>query len=159
MHWLLNKWVLGGIGIFLALIGAFWKGYGAGKESVQAEWNKERLAHSQALTEAIQKGRDTERQMQSQADKFQTEKRNEIDRITRQHRAVVDSLRNRPERPASPVSGSAGTPQGQSGCTGVGLHREDAEFLIGEAARADKIRAELEACYIQYDNIRNMMGR
>jgi len=159
MHWLLNKWVLGGIGILLAMIGAFWKGYGAGKESVQAEWNKERLAHSQALTEAIQKGRDTERQMQSQADKFQTEKRNEIDRIARQHRAVVDSLRNRPERPENPMPGGSGPTQGQSGCTGAELHREDAEFLIGEAARADKIRTELEACYIQYDNIKSMTVR
>lgn len=63
--------------------------------------------------------------------------------------AMLDGLRDRPERPAVPSSGGA---DGQAGPgTGANLYREDGEFLAGEAARADKLRAELARCYAAID--------
>jgi hypothetical protein len=64
---------------------------------------------------------------------------------------TIDSLRNRPERPAT--AGGA-VPQGAAdglACTGAQLFRPDGEFLAREAARADRLRADLSSCQAAYD--------
>ena len=89
-----------------------------------------------------------------QADTLQaiTEKAaNEKTRLAADLRAALDSLRNRPQRPAA---GGGDVPTGGSdpvACTGAGLHREDAAFLVREAARADGIRLQLAACQAAYN--------
>lgn len=158
MPWaiLMNRWVIGAVVAVLLLGGAWWNGYGMGKERVQREWDADRAQQEMARAKLVDMVRKAEQQLQQTADQHQKEKRNALDRLSRQHRALVDSLRDRPQRPANgAMPGSAGPAQGQPGCTGAELHREDAEFLVGEAARADAIRAELEACYIQYDSVRS----
>lgn len=58
--------------------------------------------------------------------------------------ADLDGLRNRPERPADmPDTGRATC----AGGSGAELSRTDAGFLEREAARGDKLRAALSACY------------
>ena len=60
----------------------------------------------------------------------------------------LERLRQRPERlPASDAQACAGA-------GGAELSGPDAAFLVREAARADQIRAGLEACYKQYDAIK-----
>jgi hypothetical protein len=151
----MNRWVIGGIVTVLLLAGVWWKGYGSGKETVQREWAQNRAQQELARAKLVDLVRKTEQQLQQSADQHQQEKRDALDRLTRQHRAVLDSLRDRPQRPApGAVPDRAEPAQSQPGCTGAELHREDAEFLVGEAARADTLRAELEACYVQYDAVR-----
>jgi LPS O-antigen subunit length determinant protein (WzzB/FepE family) len=87
-----------------------------------------------------------EKEHQAATDKIRTRKDAEINRINNQLVDAVSELRKRPSR-------SQDTTNGQSG-TGAGLYAQDAEFLIREAARADKIRSGLEACYNQYDSIK-----
>jgi hypothetical protein len=58
---------------------------------------------------------------------------------------ALDSLRSRPGRGSSDVPGATG-PACPCG-TGATLCREDGEFLAREAARADKHREALAACY------------
>ena len=58
---------------------------------------------------------------------------------------AISELRKRPSRPESPLLGQIGT--------GASLFAEEAIFLIREAARADELRAGLEACYAQYDAV------
>ena len=58
---------------------------------------------------------------------------------------AISELRKRPSRPESPLPGQIGT--------GASLFAEDAIFLRREAARADELRAGLEACYAQYDAV------
>lgn len=70
--------------------------------------------------------------------------------IRRDRDAGLHGLRDRPGR-AVGLSANAGT--GCQGGTGAGLSREDAEFLVGEASRADKLRAALEACYAVLDGV------
>ena len=157
MPWILmNRWTIGAIVALVLLAGAWWKGYLSGKENVQREWDADRAQQQMAHAKLVDLVRKAEQQLQQTADQHQKEKRDALDRLTRQHRAVLDSLRDRPQRPtaAGAVSGGAGAAQGQPGCTGAELHREDAEFLVGEAARADTLRAELEACYVQYDAVK-----
>lgn len=63
--------------------------------------------------------------------------------------AAHRELRNRPERPSGgDVSKGSGSPVG---CTGAGLFAEDATVALREAARADGVRLQLEACKAKYD--------
>lgn len=58
---------------------------------------------------------------------------------------ALDSLRSRPGRGSGDVPSATG-PACPCG-TGATLCREDGEFLVREAARADKHREALSACY------------
>lgn len=82
----------------------------------------------------------------------------EKNRIAADLRVALDGLRNRPERPAS--SGGA-VPEGASdgvGCTGAGLARPDAEFLVGYAADAAGLQSALAACQSAYSAAAALTG-
>lgn len=75
----------------------------------------------------------------------------EITDLERRVAELTGELRQRPERPAA---GGAGLPKGAAGavaCTGAGLYRTDAAFLVGEAARGDRLRIQLAECQRRYD--------
>ena len=82
----------------------------------------------------------------SRADQIRKDKDAQINAINNQLANALIELRNRPSRT------NQSSNNGQSG-TGATLFAEDAEFLIGEAARADKLRTALTACYAQYDQV------
>lgn len=62
---------------------------------------------------------------------------------------ALDELRNRPERRSAAAVDTADC----KGATGAELSRPDSEFLERLAARADTIRAGLEACERSYDSL------
>ena len=76
----------------------------------------------------------------------QLQKENEIKAINAKHNAVISSLRNRPERTATQESSNCPPVCSRTGSTGEQLFREDAEFLIGEAAKAEVIKQSLISC-------------
>ena len=87
-----------------------------------------------------------EKANQQTADQIRKDKDAQINAINTQLFSALTQLRNRPSR------SQYSTNVGQDG-TGATLFAEDAEFLIGEAARADKLRTALTACYAQYDQV------
>lgn len=87
-----------------------------------------------------------EKENQDAADKIRKDKDAQINAINDQLANALVQLRSRPSR------SQYSTNIGQDG-TGRSLSAEDAEFLIREATRADKIRTALDACYKQYDSI------
>lgn len=84
---------------------------------------------------------------QAKADQIEREKNAQINSINGKLADAISQLRQRPARPQTQTPDTAACGDGRS------LYAEDAEFLIREAARADTIRAGLEACYQQYDAI------
>ena len=106
----------------------------------------EHNAFEEYKAEEIKNAREKEHQLQDATDQIRKDKDAQIDAINNQLANALIELRNRPSR-ANKVSSN-----GQSG-TGATLFAEDAEFLIGEAARADKLRTALTACYAQYDQV------
>jgi hypothetical protein len=134
------SWV---IAYFVAIVFAVYQGYENGKQSVQAKWDTNKAA-------IITAQREKEAALQANMDKLRKEKNNELARLNRHVRALSDSLRNRPERPAVPASASAG--DGATGCTGAGLYKPDGEFLVGEAARAAQLRLALINCQKAYQD-------
>ena len=84
---------------------------------------------------------------QAAADRIEKDKNDQINVINTQLANALVELRNRPSRPKSETTNA-------STCgTGATLYAEDGSFLIGEAARADKLRSALQACYEQYDSL------
>jgi len=84
---------------------------------------------------------------QAAADRIEKDKNDQINVINTQLANALVELRNRPSRPKSEATNA-------STCgTGATLYAEDGSFLIGESARADKLRSALQACYEQYDSL------
>lgn len=76
----------------------------------------------------------------------------EIRNLKRRVSDLVGELRNRADRPQQPAAHQApgaGHQEAdtQLSCTGAQLYRQDGEFLAGEAAAADEVRAELRQCH------------
>lgn len=65
--------------------------------------------------------------------------------------AVADGLRERPDRPIPGSAAASAAKDNCQGATGAELYRKDGEFLIWEAARADRARAALGECYSALD--------
>lgn len=81
---------------------------------------------------------------------------NEGKRIDDAVRAALDSVRNRPDRPrGDAVPGGAG---GDVACTGAKLYRPDAEFLVREAGRADRLRNQVADCRAKHDAAVSLTG-
>ena len=95
----------------------------------QKELVQKKQEESQAKTDEIRKNKDAQ-----------------IKAINNQLVDAISELRKRSSRSQSSANGQNGT--------GATLYAEDGEFLVREAARADKIRAGLQACYEQYDAIK-----
>jgi hypothetical protein len=100
-------------------------------------------AYIVAQQQAVQQ---KEYEYQAAADQIRKQKDDKINAINNQLVDAIGELRKRPSRTDQANNGSCGT--------GATLSAEDAEFLVREAARADKIRTGLEACYQQYDSLK-----
>lgn len=128
------------LALFSALAG-YGYGHQHGAAGVQAKWDTEKAATATAQ-------RTKEAELQAGMDKLRTEKNRETAKLRRTVAALTDSLRDRPERPSVPASANAG--DGASGCTGAELYRQDSQFLVNEATRADQIRLALKSCQDAY---------
>lgn len=90
-----------------------------------------------------------QQEYQTQSDQIRRSKDAQIEAINSQYVDAISELRKRSSRSQAATNG-----QTFPGTTGATLFAEDAEFLIREATRADKIRIALESCYKQYDSIK-----
>ncbi len=157
-YWLSLKPKLIFAGLVLALFGILfgthkvlvYRAVGAAvaetKATLQAQYN-------QKLLEASERAREREQAMVSSAEKIRKEKDAQIASLNSRLGSALDGLRQRPPRADSPPKEPpAAIPR--AGATGAELSREDAEFLVREAARADSLRTALNQCYRQYDEVR-----
>lgn len=156
---MMNPWLILGFVLAVAAAGGagLWKGHDLGMAEVQQKWDRERAAQEAEYAAAQVAAREKEQALQANADELRKEKDREIRDLTARAAALTNSLRERPSRPApeaSPVPSTASAGCPVTTCTGAGLSREDAEFLAGEAARADELRASLRQCLTQYEAVR-----
>jgi hypothetical protein len=109
------------------------------RAEIRAEDEREARAKEQAWTD--------------KAGQLAQEKTDAIHQINAAHAADLERVRQRAERKSAPAGGVQPAAPACQGNTGAELSRPDAEFLVGEAARADSLRAALTQCYRQYDAI------
>lgn len=142
----INPWAI--LGVLATAIGILFGGYWWGDSTRNTWWlaktetDKRKAVEEALLKERIQQGKVNDA-LRQQADSQAA--------INNRLRSDLASLRNRPER-----AGNLSTTARSSctGATGAELSRPDAEFLVGESARADTIRAGLVACYQVIDATR-----
>lgn len=140
----------------LLLAGTHWKSYKMGEQGVQSEWTTEKLAQSRAQIAAEKAARAKEQGLQASAEKLRDTQNAQIRTLAidlDRARAAI-RLQRRASRPADyvPQPASAG-----ASCGGAGLFTEDADFLVGEAGRADAQRLQLETCQAQYSAAREAL--
>ena len=129
----------------MSIIIPSWLSYGAGVDKEATKFLKYRQ-HQQALV--LQQEEEHKAKLTEQL----KDKEDAIKGINKRHAAIVSGLRQRTERPvtvpAVKEASSAAVCTG-AGSTGEQLYRQDAEFLIGEAAKADILREALKTCRAQ----------
>jgi len=140
----INPWVI--LGVVATVIGAYFTGGFVESGRCDTRWEAKT---NKDQKDAIEQALTTERAKQEKANAAIRKQASEQAAINDRLRTDLDSLRNRHER-ATNVS--AGARPACTGATGAELSRSDAGFLVGEAARADEIRAGLAACYAVIDS-------
>lgn len=131
----------------LSIIIPSWLSYGAGVDKEATKFLKYRQSQ-QSLVLA------QEEEHKQQLVKQLKDKEDAIKSLNQRHASIVNSLRQRTERPitltfSTETSGSSISTG--AGSTGQQLYREDAEFLVGEAAKADILREALKSCRRQLE--------
>ena len=155
------KAALGIAGITL-LAAAAWSvynaGFRAGESKIQAKWDAEVSAMALAQAAELERAMARTAELQARVEQIRRSHRNEVNRIRREHTALVDSLRERPEARAD----TGGVPPGADvgvGCTGAGLARGDADFLVRYAADAARLQTALHLCKAEYEAVRDALTR
>lgn len=135
------------IALVLAVSGAI-SGYFYGSKVTDTKWEAKTR---QAINEAVSRARADEKAKQ--------EKTNEILQVQADsYRDTADILRRDLDRMRNRKSSrhlSADTKAQCQGTTGAELSREYAEAFAREAARADRLRAALRACYDYADSLQD----
>lgn len=152
-----NRIAIAAVIIALACFGAYKRGLHHGEAKIQAKWDAERAAIAQATQQAMQERIAAEEQLRRQADEQQKTYQARIARLAAERDDLLRSVRQRPSRDSGGDMPGA-TATGGARCTGAELHREDAEFLVGEAERADAIAGQLSACVAQYQAARDAIA-
>lgn len=137
---------------------SYTKGRADGAARVQALWNAEQAAVTARHMTELAKARQQEQSLRDLADKLRKEKADEVRRMSRQHAADLERVRNRPEARAAD---SGGVPEGATagvGCTGAGLARLDAELLTGYAHAAARLQLAYDECAVKYDAVRRALS-
>jgi len=129
-----------------------------GMAEVQHKWDKERAQQEAEYAAAQAAAREKEQSLQANADHLRQEKDREIRNLNARAAALSNSLHDRPSRTTTEsgsVSNASNVGANTIGCNGSGLSKEDAEFLVGEAARAEELKAGLRQCQAQYQTLRS----
>lgn len=124
------------------------------KEAVKAAKGQIEAIYDKKLLDASETARKKEHELQEQADNLRKEKDNAIGNLNVRLSDALAELHKRPKRPSVITE----TTYIRESCTGAELYREDAEFLTREAYRAERVLAERDYYYKQYEEIRKKYG-
>jgi hypothetical protein len=153
----MNPYFIVGAAVAVAVAGSvgYYKGDQAGQAFVNQQWDRERAEQMAAFAEAQRQAREKEQALQAGADNLRQEKEREIRNITARANALANSLRDRPDRPATEGGAVSGSSNACRGASGAQLARGDGEFLAGYAADAARLSAALNQCIKQYEMLRS----
>jgi hypothetical protein len=137
----------------VAAIGAFVLGLDVGGERIQRKWDEERSLANVRHIRDLEQAHENQLRLQSNVNQLTEKYHAETHRLNLLAADLRDQLRNRPARPThtGDLSNHTRPESIAQGCTGAELYRPDAEFLVGEATRADQLRESLKECRAAYD--------
>ena len=155
----MNPYFILGAVIAIGLAGGvgYWRGDEAGQAYVQQQWDKEKARLADEYAKNLQEQREKEREAQAVADKTREQKDREIRDANARNAALLNSLRDRPERPKD-----GGVSEDSRACvaaSGAQLAKGDGEFLARYSADADRLQRELNHCVAQYNQIKKILNK
>jgi hypothetical protein len=155
----MNPYFLLGAILAVSIAGGagYYKGDEAGQAKVLAEWNIEKARLAEEYAKNLEAQREKEREAQIAADKTREQKDHEIREANARNTALVNSLRDRPERPKD--GGVSQTAGACSAATGAQLARGDGEFLARYSSDAARLQSELAHCVAQYNQIKKILNK
>lgn len=109
--------------------------------------NSAELRHAQDVAEALQQAIEAERKQQEEVNHALQKQTDDLAAINRMLALDIEQLRQRAKRLPQATRADC------QGASGAELSGKDAEFLVREAARADGLRAALQACYRYADTV------
>ncbi|MCB6184305.1 hypothetical protein LIN78_12190 [Leeia sp. TBRC 13508] len=130
------RWAVIGLLMLAVAIVAYLKGASA----VMTEWE---LTDAKAYAAEMQRFKTQQENTNVTINQLQQDRTDISNRL----QSALVSLHNRPSR--MPETARAHI----KGTAGSELSREDASFLVGESARADRLQAALKACYQYADDL------
>lgn len=153
--------ILAGLGIFFASLFAYhhFDKQAAVRVAVENAKTELWIEYQKRFEKAVTDARNREHELIQESYRIEREKNEQIKALDKRLASALDSLRQRPPRASSSGKPSGGSPCDCQGTTGASLSREDAGFLVREAARADRLREALDACYKQYDEVRDSLSQ
>lgn len=130
--------------------------YKKGQEDRQADWDKYALEQAQEYIKKAQEAAQKQAALQSKVNEIRGRYESEKELLHGTISDLNNRLRDRPERPSDNdrMPEAPATEQNTQGCTGKQLFREDAEVLVRESERADRMRLLLIECRSAYDSLR-----
>lgn len=133
------------------VVGIWFHGHAAGKDSVQTQWNADKAKHSAAIAALESAHRAKEAQLNANAQRIeyrlaqaQQDTLTELDTTLSDLRA--DNLRLRQRFTGCRVPEDTGTAESDDGAAQGGLSEQDQEFLLRIGAEADSVANRLAAC-------------
>jgi len=133
-----------GAGIIGLLVLVFFWADNNGYDRCVADVNEE-------TSRLVEQAREEEQAKQERANEIAKRQYDEVVAINMRLDTDLKRLQHRESRRHLPKDSKAGC----QGTSGAELSREDAEFLTREAARADRLRTALKACYDYADSLQN----
>lgn len=133
--------------------------YDSGAQSVQVKWDKVAQERKIQIHNLIIESAKKTSTLQATADKQKKESNEKITALNKSISVIVNGMSDRTKRTdisSNPAGADACTKSGTS-CDGTKLYREDAEFLIREAGRAEKLIVDLQECQNQYNAARDLI--
>lgn len=153
-------WRLGALAALLAaFLGLYtWRVHverGVGRAEVQLRWDAaEGRRKDVAIAQQEANAKETFRRLElgAEAERIRNAKLQAADaRIA----GLLGQLRDRPERPGAGGGGNVPVdPAPRQACTGAGLYRADAAFLVWYAANTARLVAERDYCHDRYDALK-----
>ncbi|MEN9885704.1 MAG: hypothetical protein RL758_282 [Pseudomonadota bacterium] len=143
------------VAVVAALSFTHMQAYRRGGDAVQERWDKASAAQRAAVESERVEAKRREDALSASAAIQQKEHDEQVTAIrARLDRALISLRQRAARRPDVPTAAAA-----CKGATGADLSGPDGIFLAREAARAERLRGALAACYQQYDAAREALNR
>ena len=149
--------------LWLAALALGASAYFAGGHNEARYWQAREVAATAKakaiLDQAIIAKDQAEATMRSTISDIKNDQQSKITTITASRDAALRELRRRPARRPDAGTGNPAATSECRGASGAELSKEDAGFLVGEAARADVDAERLNACLVGYEEARKVWSK
>lgn len=152
MPWQLNIRAIAIASAFALAFGSGWMVNGWRLESKVADIQK-KISDDGLKAETA--AREKERILRSNTETIRRTYEDQISNLNGRLDTAIAGLLSRPSR--AEADQSTGSPQVAKSCDGSQLFREDGNFLVREAARADLVREAYKLCITQYETVKSIL--